>query len=58
MLASEKHSVPAYSGMSLDSQGCPLPRDAGEMQKSSNEGEPSISLLSDTSGAKSCSPVH
>lgn len=49
MLESERHSVPAYSGMSLVYQGCPLLRDAGEMQKSSNEGEPSISLLGDTS---------
>lgn len=51
MLESERHNVPAYSGMSLDSQGCPLLRDAGETQKSSKEGDPSLSLLSDTSGA-------
>lgn len=49
MLESERHNVPAYSGMSLDFQGCPLLRDAGETQKCSNEGEPSFSLLSDTS---------
>lgn len=42
MLESERHSVPAYSGMSLVYQGCPLLRDAGEMQKSSNEGEPAF----------------
>lgn len=62
MLESERHGGPAWSGVSLDSQGCPLLRDAGEMQKScceaSNEDEPSISLLGDTSGAWSCSPVH
>lgn len=51
MLGSERLSVPAYYGMSLDYQGCPLLRNAGEMQESSNEGEPSISLLSDMSGA-------
>lgn len=49
MLESERHGVPAWSGVSLDSQGCPLLRDAGEMQKScceaSSEDEPSISLL-------------
>lgn len=33
-------------------------RDAGEMQKSGNEGEPSLSLLRDTRGALSCSPFY